>query len=437
MALSLKDIRLTVRRTRGADALVIYPKLLRDRSVLPKVDICVQYLESMVGRERQDLDTEVLVHFLGDHRLARALVSCLGAQYRFTSPPLMQVVDAPAVARLQGLGISTPADLRLWVFDQLNEGGFGYLSATDRARALSQFEAQLCLQPDQLEQLMVLDAEEHAILRRVSPQPAAVDVVAHYNFAVLEGLLRHVTQVQLGFRGAAFQQQFVRELCAAADVDAAVQTRGADLSVHLEGRQDAMGVWSRHGRRLSRLLLELLQRSGGSAVEGSASIALRGRTGELRLTDEAYGYLEGPGARAGEWDLSPSWTPEIVEETAAALRSAGWRASRQPEALVCAAGVLLPDLALQRSERSAMLVQVRSAEHASALAATLKGLRVGQQLLLVGAAASLAPFAGTPGVRLIQISRTDGKSIAAAIVRDGDAGGLGIGRRKAAHIRAA
>src|SRR5205823_13592997 len=41
MAFRLADVRFTIRRAEGASQ-VLYPRLLRDRSVLPKIDITVQ-----------------------------------------------------------------------------------------------------------------------------------------------------------------------------------------------------------------------------------------------------------------------------------------------------------------------------------------------------------------------------------------------------------
>ena len=55
-AFSLSDVRVTSRRSRGGDP-ILYPKLLRDSSILPKISIAIDYFESMLGRERRELDT--------------------------------------------------------------------------------------------------------------------------------------------------------------------------------------------------------------------------------------------------------------------------------------------------------------------------------------------------------------------------------------------
>src|ERR671930_762038 len=107
MAFPLSDVRSTTRRN-PSGGLALYPRLLRDRSVLPKVDITIQYFESMLGRERREFDSEVLVHFFGDHKLARCMVACLARSYRFRSPRLEELVTQTALRRLRRAGIGAP-----------------------------------------------------------------------------------------------------------------------------------------------------------------------------------------------------------------------------------------------------------------------------------------------------------------------------------------
>ena len=51
MAFPLSDLRLTTRRSSDG-GWTFYPRLLRDRSFVPKIDIAIQYFETMLGRER-------------------------------------------------------------------------------------------------------------------------------------------------------------------------------------------------------------------------------------------------------------------------------------------------------------------------------------------------------------------------------------------------
>src|SRR5437764_15082089 len=110
MAFPLKDVRLTTRRSASGE-LALYPRLLRDRSVLPKIDITVQYFESMLGRPRREFESEVLVHFFGDHKLARCMVACLARAYRFRSRDIGELVSPSGLDRLREAGIHSPREL--------------------------------------------------------------------------------------------------------------------------------------------------------------------------------------------------------------------------------------------------------------------------------------------------------------------------------------
>ncbi|HEV2122875.1 MAG TPA: hypothetical protein VGW38_08885 [Chloroflexota bacterium] len=188
MAFSLKDVRLTTRRASGAaedDLPAVYPRLLRDKSTLPKIGIAIGYFDSMVGTERQALEPELLVQFFGDHKLARCMVSCLARSYRYRSPQISEVVTPAAFRRLQQKGLDSPKQLRLALYDRVNRDQDGFLRLVEREPSFARMERSLGLRANELDRLLFLDAEEHAILVRYGEAPRAQDVVAQYNFGVL------------------------------------------------------------------------------------------------------------------------------------------------------------------------------------------------------------------------------------------------------------
>ena len=218
MPLPLKDIRFTTRRADGE--LLVYPRLLRDRAILPKVAIAIRYFESMLGRERGELESETLVHFLGDHKLARCVTASLARSYRFRSPEIHEIVSRAGLRRLASLQVDSPKALRLRLYDRVNAETDGFLGREARARCFDAMETELKLRHGELDRLLTLDAEEHALLVRYGAEPRPLDVVAQHNFAVLETLLRHSTEIELrsrGFEGAA--RRGAADLFAAHGVD--------------------------------------------------------------------------------------------------------------------------------------------------------------------------------------------------------------------------
>src|SRR5439155_26028986 len=129
-------------------------------------------------------------------------VACLARSYRFRAPALEQVVTTSAARRLARLGLDSPVALRLRLFDEVNARGDGFLGSAERDDAVQRLECELRLRTGELARLLRLDAPEYAVLARTGAVPRPEDVVAQYNFGVLETLLRHAEQVDLTLLGA-------------------------------------------------------------------------------------------------------------------------------------------------------------------------------------------------------------------------------------------
>ena len=388
MALSLHDVPYTTRRAGGSVRL--YPRLLRDRSRLPGIAIAIEYFESLLGRERRELQAEVLVEFFGDPKLARGLVSCLRHSYRFRSPRLEDVVGRLAARRLQRAGLGMPSSLRLWLFDRVNERHDGFLTARARPELLAALEAELGLRAGQLERVLDLDGAERTRLERVGGVPRPADVAAEYNFQVLEALLRHAELVELALAlDDSHARRAVVELCAAQQVDATLDATAGRLRV--AGRQDALGVWARHGRRVARLVLELLDRARPLVTQAEVRLTLRGRACQVWLGPELLDLLGGPPEAAGGWE--PDDLRDWLIASAPALRATpGWRVRVLPDPRAWEAGMIMPDLLVQPGAEAppVLVCAVRGAGHARRLARVARVAQTGEPLVFVGAAADLA-----------------------------------------------
>ena len=390
MAFPLKDVRFTTRRS--GDGVLLYPRLMRDRSILPKVDIAIQHLETMLGRERRELDPEVLVHFFGDHKLARCMVASLGRSYRFRARTISEVVTRTALRRLQRAGLDSPKALRLSLYDRLNADGDGFLDGEARDGVFGRLEATLSLRrgKGELERLLYLDADEHAVLDRVGGEPRPAHVVAQYNFGVLETVLRHAGRIELTLVAPTREGATgILRLAAANDVDVDLARAGSTLRVRLDGRQDALGNWARHGRRVARACVQLLERTRATVVDGTASVAFRDRQATLRLTSELLDVLGGAPARDVGWDEAEGWqlgAPLALDRPRPAPSGpeGAWRIKRVPDPTAWAAGVVIPELLLRRGRQAALVCLVRSAAHAERLATIAPSAQTGEPYLFVG-----------------------------------------------------
>jgi hypothetical protein len=450
VSLGWQDLRRTVRR-RGADAPAqVYPYLLRDERLYPQLGLAVDYFESMVGRPRAELDGEVLVQFFADHRLARAVVASLAGHYRYRRQSFADALDAPTCERLAALGLHCPADLRAALYADVNRHDGGFAADAARTAAILRLAEWSGLAPDAVEALLVLDAEDRAPLVRLGATPTPAEVAVIYNHLVAEAVLRAAARVELELAPAVRGQHadvpaFVRSLAghaalaglrpeaierlgtemesateeAAAATSPATRGRGSRAGprqVALLGEQDALGSWTRHGRRLVRVLGRALMRHPGAVRGGAALVEARGGPYTCSINPDFLQAFVGPDARgqgsgigsAGSdtADLSGTevyWDPrpELV-----VLRrrgeADGWSLRNWPAALVYPEGVLFPDFALARGAVAVNVVVVDT----PALAATVRRLSSrlaarGDVLLASSAATAvaLAPL-GLPTVAL-------------------------------------
>jgi hypothetical protein len=295
--LRLADIRKTTRRS-GKDGgpRAVYPHLLRDRTLAPRIEMTVRYLEGMVGCPRSELDPEMVVQLFGDHKLARCIVACLGASYRHQARTFAGVLDEPDAWRLAGLGVSGPSELRLWLYRRANATLRGVVARETRAAFVAGAAEALGLVADQIDPLATLDAPANAVLVRTGPVPTSDEVIARYNYETLAALLASAKLARISLVRAPREVAAIRDLCALLGVRA--DLGGRELVLH--GRQDALNNWARNGARLVRLVTILLA-CGLAATSGQAIIAEPGG-GEwlLRLDAEAWGMLGAPAARGRE-----------------------------------------------------------------------------------------------------------------------------------------
>ncbi|HEV8633946.1 MAG TPA: DUF790 family protein [Chloroflexota bacterium] len=420
MSFPLKDLRLTSRRQDGGERR-LYPRLLRDAAVLPKIKIAVQYFESMLGRKRSELEPETLVHFFGDHKLARCTVACLGRAYRFRGPTIAECVSRTALRRLLRVGVDSPRALRLLLFDRVNAADGGFLGDETRDGRYGALERELGLRRGQLDHLLWLDADGQAILTRVGPIPAPEDVVAQHNVGVLLSLLRHAERVELDLAPLGpDERDGIARLAAANGVAARLEESRAGARLVIAGRQDALGTWARHGRRVARTVAELVERDGELVRGGAIRLALRERVGLARLTPELVEMLVGRAHGAG-WHEAPAWSVERVRRAVAEARGSRplLTLRRLPDPQAWRGGVVLPELVVDAAGRRAFVVAVRSARHAERLAQVVPPQTSGEPYLFVGDAPSLAPLRAA-GHRVAPSDELDLPSVAAAL-REPDA----------------
>jgi hypothetical protein len=404
MPLSVKDVRFTTRRVGDGD-LLLYPRLLKDRSILASIDVALQYFETMVGAERRALDPEALVHFFGDYKVARGMVASIGRTYRYRTTSVEEVVTRAAWRRLQRAGLDAPGALRVLLWDEANADRSGFLDGERRLRAVGALEDRYGLRAGQLDRLVVLDAPEHAVLTRLGEPPRPADVLAEYRRGVVSALLSHAERIELTLgRSVGDILERVGALAEVERVDVDLVVEGAGGRIAVRGRPDAFGSWARQGRRVARFVARLLERIGGQVVDGAATVLTRGRRARLRLTGETLEALiprpERSRGPADGLETPDGWDDRAVAGAIGPGQASlpGWLVRRDPEPRAWESGVLVPDLLVRPAGGDAcsgvLVCLVRTAAQATRLTALLPSARGGEPLLFAGPGELVGPLQG-------------------------------------------
>ncbi|HEX6287779.1 MAG TPA: DUF790 family protein [Herpetosiphonaceae bacterium] len=420
MSFSTADFKKTSRKV--GDRRALYPHQLRDDRFLAAISYAIDYYERMVGRPRKEMQAETLLEFFGDPKLARGIVACLGRTYVWHQPDFGEVLDDETCHVLRSLGLDRPAAVRQYLYRYVNAHHNGFLPLVGRATVLEALCADLPIDRRTFETLLTLDAAENAILTKVAGAPAARDIVALYNYHSIETALRATSALRLTLDGPIWTiVRTVHNISKRYGLRYAIEHGAGGLfagTVTIEwiGKRDALGGYSRHGRRVVRALLRLLAAHPDAPVEGEATVHLAGSVYSYALNKPALAILGVQAQRVGRGD--EAWEAQGAARLLNAWNKAylrgetgGWRLRRDPEPLITDAGVIVPDFLIMRGQQRAYLVLADSRAVVDALVKPLRALN-GRSLIVVATEAEWAkqlaalptivvPHVGEPSARML------------------------------------
>lgn len=358
-----QDIPKTTRRSKEDGSRRLYPRILRDKAMVPRVEQMLAYLDAMVGRRRGDLQSDAVLDLIGDARLARCLLACVHGTYRYRPGELSDVIGEQRAANLAEWDLLTPADLRRYVFLEVNrrfDGAVGF----NRDLVLTEIGETLNVTHDELATMLFLDAERNETLVRYGPRPTAEDVIARYNVLVLVSTLRHASRIELTLPG--IERMLVDVLSRRYEVP--VQWQGRDTVV-IRGKRSENGTYGGFGGRVARVAAHLLL-AAPSEVTGEAKVHLGSQTGTVIFDDRLLAPLRRPGRVVADaagviraWELSEA----IATWRKAGKSMDGWTVRRALEPTVVDGAILLPELTLTRDHFAVPLAVPSASANVAAL----------------------------------------------------------------------
>jgi hypothetical protein len=392
MAFRRQDIPKTTRKPEEGGPRRIYPRFLRDRTILPKVDLAVDYLDGMVGRRRGDLSPDMLLELFGDPKLARCLLACMGEHYVYRTPEITNLIGEDAATALLKWDIGTPAELRGYLYLAANATRNGFVSDEDRQAFFAETGEVLGLSAAQVEELIHLDAERNALLIRIGPRPRAEDVVARYNVMLTLSVLRHASAIALDLPSLPIAT--VSAVCARHDVPVFTLESGL---VRLSGRRSAVGTWSGFGARLARCAFHLLLLSP-KTPSGEARVHFGDQTYRFVIDAKCTSAIRLKLRSAADVDgiaVATTLADDLTLHRRESDDLSGWRVRRWPEPVVVDGALLLPELAFTYGHVTVGALPVPAGRDGAGTLATLKEVNQARPVIALGLAGRLN---GVPSV---------------------------------------
>lgn len=369
MAFPRRDIPKMTRAGQPGEPRRLFLRYLRDRRLWPSIERAIDYLDSMVGSRRGDLNAGAVLDLFGDPKLARCLLASLGESYRFRALSFRDMLgDAANLLATQG--IVTPADLRDRAYLALQDRHGGVLEPEERERFLTELAASLGLSGATLEEMLFLDSERNQRLVRIGPKPDVTGVVARYNAMLTLSVLRQASVIEITLPG--LSRSSVETIAARWEVVA--RRRTGDVW-RLSGRQDGRGSWARFGGKLARCAVHLILLCEQDP-DGWAQVHLDERRTRFVLDSKVIATLRlkhrlvaGPAAA-----LQAARMVMSLGEGRRERGLAGWVARRTLEPIVHHQIIVLPEFTMTRGDIAVALVPVSSQGDLEAVR-TLRGWR--------------------------------------------------------------
>jgi len=354
MAFRLEDFKKVARKSAGSSTAAIYPHQIKDRKMHARIDMAIRSYDNLVGRPRKEMDAGAMVYFLGDHRVARGIVACLGQQYRYETLPVSKAAGAETARQLALDGMLAPADFRSKAYEYVNATRNGWVSEASRMDCYGEIAAPYRIAPETWDALMHLDAEENQVLVRVGDMPAPADIVAQYNYHSLDTVLRRATKVVL--QDLALANPEVADIRALASAYGCRAAFSAGNSTVTLTDLEMSSLLPRRAGRLARCLMLILHCLNTTGMSGYCEALIGARKVRLILSIDILQTLRGGAASAAAAGLKARYAAvSALHKDLLKLRAKGeangWRYKRDPDPVVTGGGLWLPDIMLSHGKK--------------------------------------------------------------------------------------
>ena len=395
MRFSLQDIKKSVRRQQNE--LTVSLHFLQIGELTHEIAQLIVYYERLLGQPQRLFSLDDARAYIGDYRLAHCLLATLSHWYIWQQREWTEAVQA--VSEQSDLAeLASPIQLRLALYNYVNEYYHGFLDISTRSHALEAFAKQYALPVSELEYLLTMDTDDEAhLVRMTSTPPTPQEVATLYNQWAFEAALCNASSVHFLIDCNAFSKSqlstgvgaVIKRLCYIArkmgvyyDLAYEQTLPGMSplLSLTLYGPQEVTGAAQQYGLRLARLCRILMGYGiaraetprkakkpslANAIIEAHATVhflqrsyAFKMDAALLNLLPQAELKHEGEPQKHEQTEETHIFDSSIEQSFAEAFTALaksqgvdGWRLEREPEPLLLDRSIFIPDFAVTRSHQ--------------------------------------------------------------------------------------
>ena len=175
----------------------------QNKEMTAKIKEAINYFEEFVTKElkQKKFEKNEIIEIFGDYKTGSCILQTLGRYYEFQSPSF----DAFESKKSKFLkeGINSPSELRIFLFNRINEDEAGFLSSKHKDEFFKKIADWFAVDTNMLEKLLWVDDESNQRLIRIENQPPTKeDVIRTFNWHVIDTLVKNSLSVTFQVKDA-------------------------------------------------------------------------------------------------------------------------------------------------------------------------------------------------------------------------------------------
>lgn len=175
----------------------------QNKEIAARIKKTINYFEGVVAKElkQENFEKNKIIEIFGDYKTGSCILQTLGRYYEFQSPSF----DAFESKKSKFLkeGINSPSELRIFLFNRINEDEAGFLSSKYKDEFFKTIADLFAIDINMLETLLWLDDESNQRLVRIENQPPTKeDVIRTFNWHVIDTLVKNSLSVTFQVKDA-------------------------------------------------------------------------------------------------------------------------------------------------------------------------------------------------------------------------------------------